>query len=346
MIILNIGESNTSQKLSEVWGFVKGENGENLPGVNIQIVGTSLGVTTDGNGFYRISIPADRINFRNELSFNYIGYKSQTKNANISPIDIRMEPDNQALSEVVVMGYGVSKKKELTGSVTQMLQGRVAGVNVSGAQTTRTLVEEKEKPASLEFTLNEVLTLASDGKEKTLDMKELEIPVEYHYKSTPKIDQAAFLTAQIVDWEQFNFIDGEANLYFEGTFLGKSVLDLSNKDTLNISLGRDQSIKIERKQSKIYSKKQALGSNIQSQFVYDISLRNTKNQDLRIIVEDQFPVTANKDVDISDKEALESKFDKDSGIIRWDLNLKKASEKILKLSYTVKYPKNLVVEME
>jgi hypothetical protein len=341
-----IGESNTSQKLSEIWGFVKGENGENLPGVNIQIVGTSLGVTTDGNGFYRISIPADRINFRNELSFNYIGYKSQTKNANISPIDIRMEPDNQALSEVVVMGYGVSKKKELTGSVTQMLQGRVAGVNVSGAQTTRTLVEEKEKPASLEFTLNEVLTLASDGKEKTLDMKELEIPVEYHYKSTPKIDQAAFLTAQIVDWEQFNFIDGEANLYFEGTFLGKSVLDLSNKDTLNISLGRDQSIKIERKQSKIYSKKQALGSNIQSQFVYDISLRNTKNQDLRIIVEDQFPVTANKDVDISDKEALESKFDKDSGIIRWDLNLKKASEKILKLSYTVKYPKNLVVEME
>mgnify|MGYP001208945461 CR=1 FL=1 len=194
--------------------------------------------------------------------------------------------------------------------------------------------------------MNEVLTLNSDGKEKTLDLKELEIPVEYLYKSTPKIDPAAFLTAQIVDWEQFNFIEGEANLYFEGTFLGKSVLDLSNKDTLNLSLGRDQSIKVERKQSKKYSKKQSFGQSIQSQYVYDISVRNTKTQDIRIIIEDQFPVTANKDVDISDKEALESKIDKDSGIIRWDLNLKKSTEKTLKLSYSVKYPKNLMVDAE
>jgi hypothetical protein len=340
------GETNSSQKLSEIWGVVKDENGEKLPGVSVQIVGTSLGVATDYNGFYRISIPSDRINLRNELSFNYIGYKTQTKNANVSPIDIKMESDNQALSEVVVMAYGVTKKKETTGSVSQMLQGRAAGVNVSGAKTTRTLIEEKEKPASLEFTLNEVFTLGSDGKEKTLDLKELEIPVEYLYKSTPKIDPAAFLTAQIIEWEQFNFIDGEANLYFEGTFLGKSVLDLSNKDTLNISLGRDQSIKVERKQSKKYSKKQALGSNIESQFVFDISLRNTKNQDIRIIVEDQFPITANKDVDISDKEALESKIDKDSGIIRWDLNLKKSTEKTVKLGYSVKYPKNLMIDLD
>jgi hypothetical protein len=338
------GETNTTQKLSEIWGVVKDENGENLPGVTVQIKGTSLGVATDYNGFYRISIPADRINLRNELSFLYVGYSSQTLNANVSPLNVKLESEAQALSEVVVRGYGETKKRESTGSVSQMLQGKVAGVNVSGVKTTRTLIEENEKPASLEFTLNEVLTLGSDGKEKTLDLKELEIPVEYLYKSTPKIDPAAFLTAQIIDWEQFNFIDGEANLYFEGTFLGKSILDLSNKDTLNISLGRDQSIKVERKQSKKYSKKQALGSNVQSQFVYDISLRNTKNQDIRIIVEDQFPISANKDVDVSYKEAPESKIDKDSGIIRWDLNLKKSTEKILKLSYSVKYPKNLMVE--
>lgn len=340
------GEVNQSLKLSEIWGVVKDENGENLPGVTVQIKGTSLGVATDYNGIYRISIPADRITLRNELIFNYVGYKSQTLNANISPLNVKLESEEQALSEVVVRGYGVEKKKAVTGSVSQIIQGRVAGLNVSGAKTTRTLIEENEKPVSLEFTLNGALTLNSDGKEKTLDLKEIEIPVEYLYKSTPKIDPAAFLTAQIIDWEQFNFIDGEANLYFEGTFLGKSTLDLSNKDTLNLSLGRDQSIKVERKQSKKYSKKQTFGQSKQSQYVYDISIRNTKTQDIRIIIDDQFPITGNKDVEVSDKEAPESKIDKDSGIVRWDLNLKKSTEKILKLSYSVKYPKNLMVEGE
>ncbi len=333
-----IGEIKSSQKLSEIWGVVKDENGVNLPGVNVQLKGTSLGTFTNINGAYRIAIPNDKIGLRNELQFSSIGYNTETIRIDSSPINVILKEDSKSLQEVVVKGYANPVRKEMTGAVT-VLSGRAAGV-----QITRSLIEENEKPASLEFILNEVLTLNSDGKEKTLDLKELEISVEYLYKSTPKIDPAAFLTAQIIDWEQFNFIDGEANLYFEGTFLGKSVLDLSNKDTLNISLGRDQSIKLERKQSKKYSKKQALGSNVQSQFVYNISLRNTKNQDIRIIVEDQFPISANKDVDVSDKEAPESKIDKDSGIIRWDLNLKKSTEKTLKLSYSVKYPKNLMVE--
>ncbi|MCP9754718.1 mucoidy inhibitor MuiA family protein [Lacihabitans sp. CCS-44] len=334
------GEIKTSQKLSEIWGVVKDEEGNPLPGAVIQLKGTSLGTSTNINGSYRITIPSDKIGLRNELQFSFVGYISQSIKADNSPINVILKEDSQLLQEVVVTGYGTSIKKNATGSVT-VVSGRSAGV-----QVTRSLIEEKEKPASLEFTLNDVLTLNSDGKEKTLDLKELEIPVEYLYKSTPKIDPAAFLTAQIMDWEQFNFIDGEANLYFEGTFLGKSALDLSNKDTLNLSLGRDQSIKVERKQLKKYSKKQSFGQNIQSQYVFDISVRNTKNQDIRIIVEDQFPITANKDVDISDKEAPESKIDKDSGIIRWDINLKKSSEKILKLSYAVKYPKNLMVEEE
>ena len=335
------GEPNVPSKLSEIWGNVKDENGENLPGAQIQIIGTSLGVSTDVNGNFRINIPSDRINIKNELNISFIGYSSQKVNANTSPINIKLKSDQKLLEEVVVVGYGTQSKRESLGSASVILGGKSKGVYVS-----RNLIEETEKPVSMEFTLNENITLNSDGKEKTLDLKELEIPVDYLYKSTPKIDPAAFLTAQIVDWEQFNFIEGEANLYFEGTFLGKSTLDLSNKDTLNLSLGRDESIKIERKQVKKYSKKQVLGQNVQSQFVYEISLRNTKNQDIKIQVNDQFPITANKDVEISEKEAPEGIVDKDSGLVSWKLDLKKSSEKVLKLSYSVKYPKNLMVEVD
>jgi hypothetical protein len=341
-------QSNVTQKLGEIWGVVKDEKGEAIPGVTVQLKGTSLGTSTNINGAYRIAIPSDKIGLTNELLFSFVGYVSEVRKADTAPINVVLKEDAQELNEVVVTGYASPKRNEMTGAVS-VWNGRAAGVNVRGSSsftTVRKLIEEQAKPVSMEFTLNEILTLNSDAKEKTLDLKELEIPVDYQYRASPKIEEAAFLTAQIVDWEQFNFIDGEANLYFEGTYLGKTALDLSNKDTLNLSLGRDQSVKIERKQSKKYSKKQVLGSNMQSQYVYDISLRNTKNQDIRIIVEDQFPISANKAVDVSDQEAPESSVNKDTGIVKWDFSLKKATEKILKLSYSVKYPKSMSIEME
>lgn len=55
-----------------------------------------------------------------------------------------------------------------------------------------TLIEEKEKPISVDFTFQEKVTLLSDGKDKTLDMKELSIPVDYQYVSVPKVDEAVF----------------------------------------------------------------------------------------------------------------------------------------------------------
>mgnify|MGYP000459926682 CR=1 FL=1 len=59
------------------------------------------------------------------------------------------------------------------------------------------------------------------------------------------MDLSAYLTARIPDWEDYNLISGEVNLYFEGTYLGKTVLDVNNvNDTLDISLGKDKNIVI------------------------------------------------------------------------------------------------------
>ena len=213
-------------------------------------------------------------------------------------------------------------------------------MRVIKAISIKSLIEEKENPVSMEFSFKENLTLESDGKEKNFDLKEIEIPAEYVYKSIPKIEPAAFRTANILDWEKCNFLPAEANLYFEGTYVGKSNLDLSNTDTLTISLGRDPSIIVDRKQVKSYSKKQILGQNINSNYSYDISVRNTKNQEIKISIEDQFPISSNKVIEVSDQKAPQAKIEETTGKITWDLNIPKASEKNLSLSYSVKYPKN------
>jgi TonB-linked SusC/RagA family outer membrane protein len=126
-----------------VSGTVKDENGTGMPGVNVLIKGTALGTATDANGQFRISVPtADAV-----LVFSFVGYTTREMVVGgRSNLDVSMELDVQALSEVVVIGYGAQEKKDITGAVgivrarelievptgnvANQLQGRVAGVNV------------------------------------------------------------------------------------------------------------------------------------------------------------------------------------------------------------------------
>lgn len=126
-----------------VTGKVTSADGETLPGVNILIKGQSAGTVTDADGNYSIAVPGpDAV-----LVFSYIGFsQEEIAVGGQSAINVTMTPSLETLSEVVVIGYGVVKKSDLTGSVSsvkadelkavpttsfdQALQGRAAGVQV------------------------------------------------------------------------------------------------------------------------------------------------------------------------------------------------------------------------
>jgi TonB-linked SusC/RagA family outer membrane protein len=125
-------------------GIVRSSDDNNaLPGANVVIKGTSTGTVTGADGSYRINASDQDV-----LVFSFVGYASSevTVGANTN-LDIQLAPDVNALEEVVVVGYGVVKKSDLTGSVslvdskelakivsndvTQQMQGRVAGVAIN-----------------------------------------------------------------------------------------------------------------------------------------------------------------------------------------------------------------------
>lgn len=119
------------------------ETGDPLPGVNVIIRGSSTGTVTDFDGKYSLSTAADAT-----LLFSFVGFQSQEVSVNgRTTIDVALATDAEALEEVVVIGYGVQRKSDLTGSVAKvegddllnlpaarvdnMLQGRAAGVQVA-----------------------------------------------------------------------------------------------------------------------------------------------------------------------------------------------------------------------
>ncbi len=130
-----------STNRTTVSGVVSDENGEPLIGVNVQVKGESSGTITDTEGKYSMTVPAGK-----SLLFSYIGYKRLELKAQ-AQMKVQMASDAEVLNEVVVVGYGTMKKSDLTGSVSgvkakdfntglvtspsQLIQGRVAGVNIT-----------------------------------------------------------------------------------------------------------------------------------------------------------------------------------------------------------------------
>lgn len=140
----NIETTQLVNQVRIVKGSILDENNEPMIGVSVMVEGTSLGTITDFDGNYVLEVPVDKT----VLDISYIGYLKQSMpTPQTGSLNIKMKPDTKALDEVVVIGYGTVKKRDLTGSVssvkedvllatpttdvTESLQGRIAGLDIS-----------------------------------------------------------------------------------------------------------------------------------------------------------------------------------------------------------------------
>jgi uncharacterized protein (TIGR02231 family) len=229
---------------------------------------------------------------------------------------------------------------EKKGSVA--VQAQADEVIAAGYGTVQTNYEQTAKS----FDLPQLYTIKTASKNFQVDLKPLEIPAMYEYYVAPKYDKDAFLTAKIVDWEQYDLMAGSMKLYFEDTYLGDSYLNVNNQDTLSISLGRDKGVIVSRNKLTDFRKKQSLGSNKVDSRSYEIVVRNTKRQAINLTVEDQFPISKNKEIEVNDQEADEAQINKETGKITWKLKLEPNKEKKLNHKFTVKSPKNMIFNLD
>ena len=97
---------------------------------------------------------------------------------------------------------------------------------------------------------------------------------------------------------------------------------------------------IERCQLKDFNKVRTLGTNRERTFAYEIKIRNTKESAVTLILEDQIPISGDKDITVNLIDASGAKKDDATGKLTWELKLEKAESKSIKLIFSVKYPKN------
>jgi uncharacterized protein (TIGR02231 family) len=208
-------------------------------------------------------------------------------------------------------------------------------------------VEKQVGETTVTFDIATPYSLQSDGKIQTIEIQRTTTPAEFRYVTVPKLSPLAYLTGNITDWAKQNLIGGEATLYFENTFVGKSYLNVNQlKDTLTVSLGNDNSILVKREKRQDYTSKKVLGSNKTETYSFLITVRNNKVNPIRITVDDQIPISSNSGIEVNAVELSGGKLNSQTGEIKWDLEIKPQETKQMILTYSVKYPKdkNIILE--
>ena len=324
---------------------IDASTGEAMPFAKVQFANMPGGAVTDFDGKFELIVPKGE----NYLNASFVGYNSVQLPITSTYLKFFLEPQDVTLQEVVVRGsrsdeadYYVdgievaSEQNTITRQDISRMPVRsldleeLPGVrlrkknkmefnnvgNTYKSNSVATTVTKKD--LRVEYAIQSKMTIPTDGMDHRVSIVTHELPASYEYHVVPKIDPSVYLSAQVVGWEKLNLLSGESNIYFDGTFMGKSYLDVnSTKDTLSFSFGKDSKISVERTRMKEKSKIKTIGSRQKFDVTWEIKIKNNGGAMIPLIVKDQFPVSNQEDIKVKQGESVDGKVDEKTGIITW-----------------------------
>jgi predicted HTH domain antitoxin len=316
---------NLPQLPRSISGQVLDHKNTPLAGVSVLVKGSTLGTVTDLEGKYSLVLPKNE----STLVFSFVGKQIEER-----------QVSNESILNVTLFDEGTVILNEAADPVFYKKSLNQLPFAAENAQE-ELLTQLVFNPTTVEIEVTDPYSIKSNGERTLVDLKTYEIPASYRYTAIPKLEKDAFLQAEISDWSQYSLLEGESNLYFEDGFVGRSILNPNAlQDTLQISMGRDRSILIQREKVDQLSKKRSIGSNITESRGYEILVKNNKSQEITLQVKDQIPVSINSAITVTTGELSGGVVDPVTGIVTWEITLAPGAQQKLTLRYEVKYPKS------
>lgn len=248
--------------------------------------------------------------------------------------------------EVVLMNTGYASKRTMTGAVSRissdvMSPSPVEQVSYKERQSIAEYTNVNISQLNVTFDIEIPYTVLSNGKRHSVDLKKFDLPATYLYYSAPKLDVNAYLVATVKDYGGYNLLPGEANVIFDGMHVGKTNLNTENtEEELKLNLGKDTKITLTRILIADKSGTKTLSSKKTQNFVYEITVRNNKQESVELKVEDQFPVSSNKEIEIELTDKDGATVDNEKGLLTWTIKLKPNETKKIRFGYQIRSSKD------
>ncbi|MCA6362209.1 MAG: DUF4139 domain-containing protein [Bacteroidetes bacterium] len=194
---------------------------------------------------------------------------------------------------------------------------------------------------SAEFDIKSAYDVPADGQPYIVDVTSYNLNASFQYRAVPKLDRDAFLMARITGWEELDLVEGPANVYFGGTYVGQSyIYTRSTNDTLDLSFGRDQKLLVTRNKLKEMNSEKPSGTTKKESYSYEITVKNTRKAAVNVEIIDQIPVSQDAEIIVETQTMTGGVLDPATGLITWKLTIPPGESVKVVLSYSVKYPKN------
>lgn len=319
------------------------EDNEPIVGASVRIAGTNIGTMTDLNGKYSITIPSSG----GSLEISYIGCKKSVIPITSQFTTTYLESEDEELQEVVVAGYAAGISMDMAVAKEEAPSASRKMRSSAGERNSTLEVKQDERQTAVEFELQTPYSIPSDKKPFILEVKRYSLPATYEYICVPKADPDAFLLAHIGGWEQYKLLSGEVNIFYENSFVGKTLLDTrSLTDTLQVSLGRDKGIRVTREKEIEKNSSRFLSSKTEETRSWNTTLRNGKSTPIEITLYDQVPVSTNDEISVRAENISGGEYNPNTGEVKWKLKLNPSESKTLNLKYIVKSPKEKKLYVE
>lgn len=280
---------------------------------------------SDENGYYELLVPVNA-----DVAYSYSGYSntySNVRGKNVVVKNVRMESNRSEVTESDVhQNFSNYIEQNRIMSVSQAVSGSDLESNIPQMVIRNTISKIGGKN-----------TIPADGADHEIVVKDFSVDAEYNYYAVPKLSKDVYLVASIPNWKKLDLLDGNVKLFLNNMYMGESFINArQTDDTLNLSIGKDKELAVDRKDMRTYSSKNLIKTSDKVEREWMITVKNNKSVSVKVTVEDQFPVSTVDDIKVVLVDNGGAEVDETEGKLTWKLNLKPGEKKELKFSYSVK----------
>lgn len=212
-------------------------------------------------------------------------------------------------------------------------------------QRVRNVAAQEELNAT-NYKVEGKMTIKQGTAPKTITLNEKDIRASYYYYAAPKYSPQIYLMAQVDDVSQLDISSGRMNVYLMGKYQGSTYFTRqSTDDELEISLGTDEGVVVERIRKEHINERVSLNTKREHYSLWETTIRNNKRDDIKIRIEDHIPMSTDERIEITELDYNHAKMDSDEQILQWEMDIKSNASEVIEYGYRIRYPKDLSLNL-
>jgi Domain of unknown function (DUF4139)/N-terminal domain of unknown function (DUF4140) len=326
--------------------LVDAVTGEALSGATVLVSGKTIGTTTDMNGRARLILPA----FCNEIQISYVGYDQQFLSITNQYVYVRMWANGQIREDLLIKSVeagNISLKGSRSNGTNYYIDGiRVYGNLPPPNEEVMLMMSSSQTNTGSSYKIKELFTLPSDGKSYMAELSRVDIDASFKHYCVPRIDPAVYVLAVVTDWEHFGLLDGQANVYYENTYVGQTLVQSSStNDTLELALGRDRLITVERKLAKDKSSRGTFNGRRSVNRTWELTANSQRNTPITLEIVEQYPISAEKGIEVELNETSGAANNPELGTLTWKIPLAIGQREKRTVAYKVIAPRGVAFQL-